>query len=89
MAARIGYQHRWRYQTRWHETKRSPTGWTFKTLQTKHRQGRQLRATQGAPVGSTFHWRIRARQHMTKVGPNIYRGGMTGTKRLISSRRRK
>lgn len=89
MAARIGYQHRWRYQTKWHERKISPLRWVFKNLQVKKRTGKQFRSSEGAPIGSTFHWRIRARQHMTKISPNAYRGGMTGIKRLISSKRRK
>lgn len=80
MTVRVGHLHRWKYDTRWRERKTRPGVWHFRTSQVKSRVGRQVSEAQGAPVGTRFHWGIRAKQVMTKIGPNRYRGGMTGVK---------
>lgn len=86
MTMRIGGKHRWKYNTRWNERKTRPGTWTFNATQTKHRLGKQMHSTHSTPIGTTFHWKINARQKMTKIGPNTYRGSMQGHKRFVSRR---
>lgn len=83
---KIGGHHRWKYNSRWHEQKLSRRRWRFVVLQTKRRTGRQFTGAQGAPIGATFFWRIRATQRMTKIAPNTYRGRMYGHKTLHRAR---
>ena len=86
MTMRIGYQHRWKYRSHWHEKKIGPGRWVFRSMQTKLRKGRQMRRFGSTRRGTTFRWRIRATQLMRKVGRNKYVGRMSGRKSLISRR---
>lgn len=87
MTMRVGHAHRWRYKSTWHEKKVGHGRWLFVSPQTKYRMGRQMRQYGDTKPGTTFRWRIRGTQFMTKVGRNRYVGRMIGRKRLISRER--
>lgn len=89
MTMKIGHAHRWRYKSTWHEKKVGPRLWRFVSPQLKYRIGRHMRRYGSAGRGSTFRWTIQARQTMRKVGPNVYKGSLIGTKRLARARIRR
>lgn len=80
-------RHDWRYHSTWHERKRGKGLWWFSSPQEKVRLGRQTKRWHGTPRNTVFIWRVRAVQHMRKVGRNRYVGGMTGVKSLLGRRR--
>ena len=83
MTMRTGGSHKWKYRSNWHEKKVKKGTWRFVNKQTKFRKGERFNRKQGAPVGSTYIWDIKAKQRMTKTGPNTYKGEMVGTKRFM------
>ena len=84
---KVGGSHVWKYNNgRWHETKESPSKWSFQFDCIKSR-AKLAPLNSGANVNTKYHWYILADQIATKIDADSYSTSMKGIKFKIGHKR--